>query len=91
MGDKSISGIINWGRQSGIGKVIGVERGDKDEGRIKFADLGVALAGCASNYPPPAKDTTVVIPPSNGTTTVVVPQTSRAAELCRDGTRPPCY
>jgi len=53
--------------------------------------LGVVLAGCASNYPPPARATTVVIPPSNGTTTVVVPQNSGAVELCRDGSRPPCY
>jgi hypothetical protein len=53
--------------------------------------VGVALAGCASNNPPPARATTVVVPPSNGTTTVVVPETSRAVELCRDGTRPPCY
>jgi hypothetical protein len=53
--------------------------------------LGVALAGCASNYPPPARATTVVVPPSNGTTTVVVPQNTGAVALCRDGTRPPCY
>jgi hypothetical protein len=40
MGDKSISGKINWGRQSAIGKVIGVERGDEDEVHIKFDNFG---------------------------------------------------
>jgi hypothetical protein len=53
--------------------------------------LGAAVAGCASNYPPPTRATTVVVPPSNGTTTVVVPQNSGTVQLCRDGTRPPCY
>jgi hypothetical protein len=36
MGDKSISAKVNWGRQSVIGKIIVVQRGDEDEGRIKF-------------------------------------------------------
>jgi hypothetical protein len=40
MGDKSRSGKINWGRQSAIGNVIAVQRGDEDEGRIKFVDFG---------------------------------------------------
>jgi hypothetical protein len=56
-----------------------------------FIIVGVILCGCVSNNPPPARATTVVVPPSSGTTTVVVPQDSRTTELCRDGTRPPCY
>jgi hypothetical protein len=51
--------------------------------------LGAVLAGCVSNSPPPARATTVVVPPSSGTTTVVVPQNT--VDVCRDGSRPPCY
>jgi hypothetical protein len=36
MGDKSISAKVNWGGQLIIGKPIVVQRGDEDEGRIKF-------------------------------------------------------
>jgi hypothetical protein len=40
MGDKSISGKINWGRYSAIEKVVAVQLGEDDEGCIKFVNFG---------------------------------------------------
>jgi hypothetical protein len=56
-----------------------------------FFILGAVLCGCASNPPPSQRATTVIIPPNSGTTTVVIPHDSGTVDICRDGSRPPCY
>jgi hypothetical protein len=55
MGDKSISSKVNWGQECLIGKVIGVGRGEENEGRIKFVDFGRGACRMCEQLSPACK------------------------------------